>query len=114
MSTSDIVPMIREANINDHIEIHELSHHLKYDPVPSEVAFYRLKNILNSNFDKIWIIKRDGIIQGWIHIFIAHRVASPAFVEIGGLVVSPDSRRGGIGRALVEHVKIGPVRKILV
>ena len=41
--------------------------------------------------------------MGWIHLFLARRLASSEFYEIGGLVVSPKVRRQGVGRALVAQ-----------
>ncbi|NQY93459.1 MAG: GNAT family N-acetyltransferase, partial [Campylobacteraceae bacterium] len=51
------------------------------------------------------VYENNGVIQGWIHFFIANRVASESFVEIGGLVVDSSVRREGIGKSLVEFVK---------
>ena len=45
----------------------------------------------------------DGLIKGWVHVFIANRVASSPFLEIGGLAVSSEFRREGIGRELVNY-----------
>ena len=97
--------MIREANLDDSYVINELSHHLEYEPVSNETAFGRLKTVLESGTEKIWVLDRDHITRGWIHVFVSHRVASPSFVEIGGLVVSPQDRRNGLGRALVDYAK---------
>ncbi|MCP4704734.1 MAG: GNAT family N-acetyltransferase [candidate division Zixibacteria bacterium] len=94
---------IREANLGDSDIINELSNHLEYEAVSDEVASGRLKTILDSNDENIWIIESDGKIHGWLHVFIAHRVASPTFVEIGGLVILPESRRKGVGSALVGY-----------
>ena len=38
---------------------------------------------------------------GWIHAFVAHRVETDAFAEIGGMVVSEEHRGTGIGTQLL-------------
>jgi len=95
---------IRNATLNDATSINDLSLHLGYESVSSEIAVERLKCLLKSTNDEVWVFEESDIILGWIHVFKAHRVASCAFNEIGGLVVEPKSRGLGIGRQLVEFV----------
>jgi len=64
----------------------------------------RLSAIINHNEHCVFAAEIDGEIVGWIHGFIALRVESDPFVEIGGLVVSEAYRKNGIGKALVEKV----------
>jgi len=40
-------------------------------------------------------------IIGWLHAFLALRVASASFVEIGGISVLSSRRKKGIGRGLI-------------
>jgi len=47
---------------------------------------------------------RDGEVVGWVHAFVARRVQTPPFAEIGGLLVAPDHRRYGVGAALCRRV----------
>jgi len=97
--------IVREAGIDDVVAINELSLHLGYEYLTVHVLKDNLETILASKSDKLWIIEQEKQVLGWIHAFIANRVASAAFIEIGGMVVSPDARRTGIGRRLVEEVK---------
>ena len=76
--------IVREAVPQDSNVINELSHHLGYEPVSSKIALTRLKTILESNTEKVWVLETEGIVRGWVHIFVAHRIASPSFLEIGG------------------------------
>lgn len=43
----------------------------------------------------------DGSVVGWIHVYIAMRVESNPFGELGGFVVEENHRRRGIGSALL-------------
>lgn len=94
---------IREATLQDFESINYLSQFLGYKKLSDELAKIRLQNLLSSINDKIWVFEEENSITGWLHIFIAYRVASAQFAEIGGLVVGLDCRRLGIGRALVQH-----------
>lgn len=47
----------------------------------------------------------DGQLLGWVHAFVAQRLASAAFMEIGGLVVGEAARRRGVGKVLVKRVR---------
>lgn len=93
---------IREAVESDAAAINALNHDLGYDMGSQEEAVSRIKKIIVSEFDQLWVFEENTKILGWIHCFIAVRAASPPFAEIGGLVVSAEYRRKGIGKQLVE------------
>ncbi len=59
--------------------------------------------LLDSRDHRIWIAEDRGTVVGWLHAFIALRVGIGPFIEIGGLVVKEDYRRGGVGSALVHE-----------
>ena len=99
------MPAVREAKIDDARVINKLSRHLGYKPLTDNVLTNNLETILTSKSDKLWIFEKENQILGWIHAFSANRVASAAFIEISGMVVSPDARREGIGRRLVHQAK---------
>ena len=94
---------IREAKLTDSETINKLSIDLGYDIAPQEIADQRIGEILKSEIDNLWVYNENNQIKGWIHFFLANRVASSSFVEIGGLVVSSNCRKRGIGKQLVEH-----------
>ena len=106
---------IREAKQTDSEAINKLSTDLGYDIVPQVIADQRISEILKSETDKLWIYKEENQIKGWIHIFVANRVASSSFTEIGGLVVSSNCRRKGIGKRLVAYAaKWSKVNKLKI
>ncbi|WP_261816875.1 GNAT family N-acetyltransferase [Vibrio gallicus] len=94
---------IAKARLSDAAAINLLSSHLGYTPLSSQDAIKKLSALLASPTDEIYVAKIEQKIVGWLHLFYARRLASPDFYEIGGLVVTPQYRKQGIGRALVEH-----------
>ena len=96
---------IRLAKLEDCGAINMLSSSLGYQPLSADEALHNLRALLDSDIDKVWVAVADDHIVAWIHVFIARRIASAPFCEIGGIVVSPDCRRTGLGRQLVEYAK---------
>jgi N-acetylglutamate synthase-like GNAT family acetyltransferase len=96
---------IREARIDDVCAINSLSQYLAYKPVSDDEARDSLEILISSKLDEVWVFEKENKIQGWIHVFCAYRLASAPQVEIGSMVVGPDSRRQGIGIKLVERAK---------
>jgi N-acetylglutamate synthase-like GNAT family acetyltransferase len=92
---------IRLAKLDDCGSINQLSRLFGYPQTGDEVARDRLNVLLDSDADQVWVFEKEKQILGWIHVFIAHRLASAEFAEIGGLVVNTEHRRTGIGRCLV-------------
>jgi len=92
---------IRMATLSDSIAINLLSTHLGYGETAQNIADIRLKNILDSSVDKVYVYQQDNTILAWLHLFKAHRVASNTFYEIAGLVVAPSARNKGIARELI-------------
>jgi len=97
--------IIRKAMLSDSREINKLSEELGYHEVSQDTAYNRLSAVLESNSDGLWVYEEDAQLKGWIHFFIVNKVASPPFVEIGGLVVSAQYRRNGVGKNLINFVK---------
>lgn len=52
----------------------------------------------------VYVAAEDGTILGWVHAFVRYQLQSQAFVEIGGLVVTSERRRGGIGARLIAAI----------
>ncbi|WP_428741137.1 N-acetyltransferase family protein [Tenacibaculum sp.] len=95
--------IIRNAEIKDSESITELSNQLGYEAVNAEIQ-NRLKKIAEHPENCIYVATQNEKVVGWIHGFYSMRVESDFFVEIGGLVVSDNFRKNGIGKKLVDKV----------
>lgn len=62
-----------------------------------------LGDLIDSADNEVFVVDVDGVVAGWIHVFMARRVGVPAFAEIGGLVTRREFRRLGVGRLLVQR-----------
>ena len=51
----------------------------------------------------VLVAKIEGQVIAWLHVFIAQRIESLQFAEIGGMVVATQFRKRGIGSALIEQ-----------
>jgi len=96
---------IRSATMDDSSALADLSTQLGYPTSPIQSA-NRLGAILDSNEHAILVAcLADGTLVGWVHVFLAFRVESDPFVEIGGFVVTKEFHRRGIGRCLLAAVE---------
>jgi GNAT superfamily N-acetyltransferase len=99
--------VIRNAIEQDALAMAELSATLGYD-ANADVIASRLHALVDSQADLV-IVASDpelgGTVVGWLQAHAAHIVESGFRVEITGLVVSPEHRRHGAGRALVSKAE---------
>lgn len=95
---------IRPANSADAVIIAHLSGQLGY-PTAIRQAESRLDAILGSKDHAVFVAHVDKQILGWIHVFLARRIESEPFAELGGLVVAESYRRRGIGRRLLARAE---------
>ena len=96
---------IRPAAESDAASIAQLSCTLGYAATP-EVVRKRLSAMLGSENDLVLVAVNDaGVAIGWIQAHASHVLESGFRVEIAGLIVSPDARRCGVGRALVSRAE---------
>ncbi|MEH6651935.1 MAG: GNAT family N-acetyltransferase [Motiliproteus sp.] len=65
----------------------------------------RLIRLLDATDQQVWVFDAGGELRGWLHAFIGLRLASPPFVEIGGLVVESSYHRRGIATQLLAVVR---------
>ena len=65
-----------------------------------------MRAVLGSENDLVLVAMGDsGAVIGWIQAHASHVIESGFRVEIAGLIVSPEARRCGVGRALVTRVE---------
>jgi GNAT superfamily N-acetyltransferase len=102
---------LRPATIEDASAINLLAESLGYLPGSDEELAYRLENLISSDTDEVWVAENEMDVVGWIHFFVAKRIASTSFVEIGGIVVDSDFRNKGIGKDLIAEAKNWAVAK---
>ena len=93
---------IRVATIADAAEIARLSAQLGY-PAPVETFAARLRRLLDSRVHAVLVAASDADrhLAGFIALEQRITLESGERVEIVGLVVDADARRGGVGRSLV-------------
>jgi hypothetical protein len=73
--------IIRLAKLSDSANIHVLSQHLGYQDEGVSVAEQRLKALLSSNHDRVYVAQLNGKLVGWLHCFYAQRLASESFIR---------------------------------
>lgn len=101
---------IREAQSADAESIAGLSQQLGYNMSVADTSM-NLETIRQSGNDIAHVAVHDDRIVGWIHVFLAVRLESACFCEIGGLVVHKQYRRMGIGNRLINHVQYWCISK---
>lgn len=93
---------IRTAVEGDSRALAELSVQLGY-PTSNAQALERLRSILYSDEHLVLVASQsDGAVIGWVHVFLALRIESDRFAELGGFVVNENHRNRGIGRMLLR------------
>jgi len=96
---------IRSATMDDSSALADLSTQLGY-PTSQIQSANRLGVILDSKEHAIIVAcLADGTVVGWVHAFLAFRVESDQFAEIGGFIVTEKFRRQGIGKCLLAAVE---------
>jgi GNAT superfamily N-acetyltransferase len=95
------MPQIRAATLDDADAIAGLCAQLGY-PTTGPISAVRLTAVLRSTGDAVFVAcLSDGLVVGWVHVFLALRIESNTFAELGGFVVAETHRGRGIGRALL-------------
>lgn len=96
--------MIREANVNDYIDIHKICcQDLGYN-CNADLVKERLKN-LDASREKVFVAIMDGKVVGYVHAEQYNTLYFESLVNILGLAVSKAYRRRGCGKALMRAVE---------
>ncbi len=96
---------VRIAELTDATAINSISVHLGYGALSDALCMQKLEILLSSEIDMVLVAVSESSVIGWLHAFLSRRLASPDYYEIAGLVVAPDYRGKGVGKALVNHVR---------
>ena len=96
---------IRPAVGGDLRALCELNGELGYSST-LEAVETRFEKLMETPGNAVFVaVAETGMVVGWVHVFGTHRIESDSFAEIGGLVVSDEHRRRGIGRALLDATR---------
>lgn len=102
---------IRTARPDDAAGLAALSAELGY-PCSTDELRTRLAAVLGRDGHTVVVAcEDDGAVIGWLHVFLALRVESAPFAELGGLVVAERCRRRGAGRQLVAQARAWAIRR---
>jgi predicted N-acetyltransferase YhbS len=92
---------IRPAKPQDAAVFAALSGQLGY-PTTEEDLLGRLMVLCGQDDHLVLSAEKEGRVVGWLHAFVALRIESAAFAEIGGMVVDTSHRGQGLGQQLVR------------
>lgn len=97
--------LIRPIEPRDTAAVCELIEQLGYKREASEVADWISSLPSRSDTQTAFVACLEDEVVGWIEISIEHRLQSPPFAMIGGLVVKDGYRNRQIGLRLCEHAE---------
>jgi GNAT superfamily N-acetyltransferase len=97
---------IRAPEPGDEVEVAALAAQLGYPSSPEQVG--RRLSALKGRQEHFvaFAVTPDNRPVGWAHAYLARRLQSDVFVEIGGMVVAQEIRGQGIGASLLAAVEV--------
>lgn len=100
MKRDGIKISIRPVTLTDEAALSTLTADLGY---PADRAAFRVRfdGILATPGNALLVAEAEGVVVGWLHVFLRPLLESDLSAEIGGLVVAPGARRLGAGRRLI-------------
>lgn len=102
---SDETIVIREMEIADAEAVSVLVTQLGYERSTEEIRAWIEELRRAPRQQAVFVAVLDDEVIGWIDVSIEHRLQSPAFALIGGLVVKDGVRSRGIGRQLCHRAE---------
>jgi len=91
---------IRSAQRDDAPHLARLARDLGYT-INSESVSAAIDR-LQPDGGAVFVADTDERLTGWIHVYRSRVLQTEPFAEVGGLVVDPQYRGGGVGRRLLE------------
>lgn len=96
---------VREMNPSDFAAIGSLSMQLGYPVTRSELVA-RFDAIESSRERRLLVADVQEDVVGWCHVYGVRLLESEGYAELGALVVDENSRRQGVGRALIRGAEV--------
>ncbi|WP_027964928.1 GNAT family N-acetyltransferase [Halalkalibacillus halophilus] len=97
--------MIREATLEDTVQIASLMKHLSY-PVSEERMKTRLEKILTHKDYQTFVYEQDQQLIGLSGMMKCFRYESDdSYVRVTTMVVDENYRQQGIGTAMIQHIE---------
>lgn len=100
------------ASLNSFVQELHVAHmpHL-FKPANSATVTEWFESVLESTATRVWIAEVDGTAAGYVLATIHDRPETPfklrrVYFEIDQISVSPDFRKQGVAKTLVEHVVV--------
>ncbi len=96
--------VIRRALARDARRIAALSGQLGY-PVSPDKMRRCLQTVSRRKDQKVFVAEVDGVVEGWLEVFIPPSVLNWGKAEVGALVIDARMRGSGLGRKLLEAAR---------
>ena len=95
---------VRTMNPEDAAAVAPLLGNLGYPSTTADVA-RRMEQISRLRDQALFVAENDGTIVGWVHVYARAVLEHDVAAEVVGIVVDPNARRQGIGKALLARVE---------
>ena len=96
--------IVREVRFADMSALAELATQLGYPSSQAEMV-PRLEEISGDDDHAVFVAEVEGLVAGWVHVFIYRLIVLDHTAEVGGLVVDAARRGSGVGRALRQQAE---------
>ncbi|MGA2622850.1 MAG: GNAT family N-acetyltransferase [Bacteroidota bacterium] len=96
--------VIRPATPGDAGRVAVLSTQLGYPASETEME-RRIHRTLQGRDQELFVAEADGVVVGWVQVFIRVPLMQDSEVEVGGLVIDENYRRRGVGRLLMQRAE---------
>lgn len=94
--------VLRVARESDSLQLARLATQLGYPSTEGDIAA-RFARIRTEGAGEVLVaVNADDVVIAWTHVFLARRLESATFAEVGGLVVDESRRGAGIGEKLTR------------